>query len=104
MRLTAYVSEFAPPRLMAWGKSFGGRWLFAFVREQHLAAAGERSCRYHNTERLTGALAPLMFALTSGNSRRLLTRVAADLKRHAEAMYRDTGSGPGLDPRTQRTA
>ena len=49
--ITERVSAFEKPRLIAWQKEFGARWLLLAVREQHLEPAGQTSCSYHNTDR-----------------------------------------------------
>lgn len=92
-RLTVTLRALEPSRLIAWGRAFGGRWLFEFVREQHLEPVGKRSCRYHNTERLAGVLAPLMFLFVRRTSHRLLTAVGAALKRYSEAEHGRIGRG-----------
>lgn len=54
------------PRLIAWQKTFGARWLLHTVREQHLEPVDETSCSYHNTDRLTGVLAPVVLLSFGG--------------------------------------
>lgn len=93
MRMTEIVCAFDPPRLIAWRRVFGAHWLLMAVREQHLEPVGETSCRYHNTDRLTGVLAPLVFLCFGGYMRRGFTDVGEGLRRYAEAQYaRDYGS------------
>ena len=55
--------------------------------EQHLEPVNETSCRYHNTDRLTGVLAPLVLLCFGGYMRRGFSDVGLGLKRYAEAMY-----------------
>ena len=88
VRITETVSAFEAPRLIAWGKTFGARRLLAAERGQHLEAVSETSCRYHNTDRLTGALAPLVWLCCSGYMRAGFTRVGEGLKRQSEALYK----------------
>lgn len=51
-------------------KAFGARWLLSAQREQHLQPAGGTGCSYHNTDRLSGVLAPLVFLCFGGYMRR----------------------------------
>ena len=91
MPMTEIISAFETPRLIAWGKTFGARWFLAAVREQHLEAESETSCVYHNTDRLTGVLAPMVLRYFGGFMRRGFTDVGQGLKRHAEAKYAKKG-------------
>lgn len=93
VRITETVSAFEEPRLIAWRRAFGGRWLLGAVREQHLEPVTERSCHYHNTDRLTGLLAPVVFLCFGGYMRRGFTRVGEGLRRYAEAKYERATSG-----------
>ena len=95
MRITESVSAFEQPRLIAWSKAFGTRWLLVSVREQHLEPAGETSCFYHNTDRLTGVLARLVYLLFGGYMRVGFTDVGEGLKRRSEALHGKTVSGGG---------
>lgn len=79
-----------PPRLIAWSKVFGARWLLFAVREQHLEPLSETNCSYHNTDRLTGVLAPIIFLCFGGYMRRGFRDVGEGLKRYAEDMYAKT--------------
>ena len=88
VRIAETVSAFEEPRLIAWGKTFGARWLLAAVREQHLEPVSEASCRYHNTDRLTGLLAPLVLLCAGGYMRVGFTDVGEGLKRQSEALYK----------------
>lgn len=88
VRITETVSAFEEPRLIAWGKTFGARWLLAAVREQHLEPLSETTCRYHNTDRLTGLLAPLVLFCSGGYMRSGFTDVGEGLKRQSEALYK----------------
>ena len=63
--------------LIAWRKTFGARWLLLAVREQHLEPVSETACQYHNTDRLTGMLVPLVFLCRGGVSRALREQVLA---------------------------
>lgn len=90
MEVSATVRAFDPPRLISWGGSFGARWLSGFVREQHLEPLGENSCRYHNVERLSGLLAPMMLLFLGRLTRRNFTSVATELKQRAESKHNET--------------
>jgi len=92
VRITETVSAFEAPRLIAWGKTFGARWLLAAVREQHLEPVSETSCCYHNTDRLTGVLAPLVLLCSGGYMRVGFTGVGEGLKRQSEALYKKSKS------------
>ena len=93
MRITETVCAFDPLRLIAWRKAFGARWLLLAVREQHLEPVSERSCHYHNTDRLTGVLAPLVFVCFGGYMHRGFTRVGEGLRHYAEAKYAGATTG-----------
>ena len=90
--ITETVCAFDGPRLIAWQKTFGARWLLHAVREQHLDRADGSSCRYRNTDRLTGLLAPVVFVLFGGFMRQGFTDVARGLKPYAEARHAETGT------------
>ena len=91
-KITESVCAFEKPRLIAWKKKFGASWLLLAVREQHLKQVGETSCRYHNTDRLTGMLAPMVLACFGSYMRRGFDDVAEGLKEYAEAIYTGTGT------------
>ena len=91
MPITEIVCAFETPRLIAWGKTFGARWFLAAVREQHLEAESETRCVYHNTDRLTGVLAPMVLRCFGGFMRRGFTDVGKGLRRYAEAKYAKKG-------------
>lgn len=97
MRITETVCAFEPPRLIAWRKTFGARWLLLAVREQHLQPASETTCLYHNTDRLTGMLAPLVLLCFGGYMRRGFTDVGEGLRRYSESQYARAkrGGSPG---------
>ena len=90
-RISEKICAFEKPRLIAWKKEFGARWLLLAVREQHLEAGNESSCSYFNTDRLTGVLAPIVLVCFGGYMRRGFADVAEGLKAYAEATY----AGPG---------
>lgn len=100
MQITETVCAFECPRLIAWRKTFGARWLLHAVREQHLEAVSETTCQYHNTDRLTGMLAPLVFLCFGGYMRRGFTDVGDGLRRYSEAKYATArlAGGPGRPP------
>ena len=100
MRITETVSAFEHTRLIAWRKTFGARWLLLAVREQHLAPVSESACLYHNTDRLTGMLAPLVFLCFGGYMRRGFTDVGDGLKRYSEAQYATEKRGGSQDSPT----
>ena len=83
-RITETVCGFEKPRLIAWQKKFGALWLLHAVREQHLRPVGESGCSYHNTDRLTGVLAPMVVVCFGGYMRRGFDAVAAGLKAYVE--------------------
>lgn len=87
MQITETVCAFECPHLIAWQKTFGARWLLHAVREQHLETVSETTCQYHNTDRLTGMLAPLVFLCFGGYMRRGFTDVGDGLSRYSEAKY-----------------
>ncbi|MDE0106455.1 MAG: SRPBCC domain-containing protein [Bryobacterales bacterium] len=95
MQITETVCAFEYPRLIAWRKTFGARWLLHAVREQHLETVSETTCQYHNTDRLTGMLAPLVFLCFGGYMRRGFTDVGDGLRRYSEAKF--TTTRPGAD-------
>ena len=88
VRITETVSAYEAPRLIAWGTTFGASWLLAAVREQHLEPVSETSCFYHNTDRLTGALAPLVLLCFGGYMRAGFTDVGEGLKHQSEALHK----------------
>lgn len=85
--MTETVCAYERPRLIAWNRVFGTRGLLCAVREQHLEPLGKTSCRYHNTDRLTGALAPIVYLCFGGYMRRGFTDVGEGLKAYAETVY-----------------
>ena len=91
-RITETVCAFDEPRLIAWEKTFGARWLLHAVRRQHLAPVGATSCSYHNTDGLTGLLAPLVWACFGGTMRRGFAAMGEALKAHAEARHAGAGA------------
>lgn len=91
-RITETVCAFEKPRRIAWKKKFGAPWLLHAVREQHLEPVGKTSCSYHNTDRLTGLLAPMVFVCFGGYMRRGFHDVAEGLKAWAEALDAETGT------------
>lgn len=86
-RITETVCAFEKPRLLAWSRKFGVRLLLLAVREQHIEARGEDRCSYHNVDRLTGLLAPLVRLTHGGYMRRGFTDAGLGLKTCAEAKY-----------------
>ncbi len=100
MQITETVCAFEYPHLIAWQKTFGARWLLHAVREQHLETVSETTCEYHNRDRLTGMLAPLVLLCFGGYMRRGFTDVGDGLRRYSEATYATTISsgGPGGPP------
>lgn len=92
MRITETVCAVESPGLIAWRKTFGVRWLLLAVREQHLEPVSETACLYHNTDRLTGMLAPLVFLCFGGYMRRGFAAVGEGLRRYSEAKYATTRS------------
>ena len=90
MKITETVCAYETPRLLAWSKAFGARRLLLAVREQHLESLSESSCSYHNTDRLTGVLAPLVFLCFGGYMRCGFRDVGEGLKIYAEALYAKT--------------
>ena len=90
MKITETVSAFEKPRLIAWSKAFGARRLLFALREQHLEPLDGSSCRYRNTDRLTGALAAIVFLCFGGYMRRGFNDVGEGLKHYAEARYAKT--------------
>ena len=87
MKITEYVCAFDKPRVIAWNKAFGARWLLFAQREQHLEPGGKTGCSYHNTDRLSGVLAPLVYLCCGSYMRRGFDDVGKGLKRYTEAMY-----------------
>ena len=90
MKITENVCAFEKPRLIAWSKEFGARWLLLALREQHLDPVSETACSYYNTDRLTGVLAPIILLCFGGYMRRGFSDVGKGLKRYAETMYATT--------------
>lgn len=90
MTITETVCAFEKPRVIAWSKAFGARRLLFALREQHLEPLDESSCRYRNTDRLTGALAAIVFLCFGGYMRRGFNDVGEGLKHYAEARYAKT--------------
>lgn len=91
-RITETVCAFEEPRLIAWEKSFGARWLLHAVRGQHLEPVGAASCSYRNTDGLTGLLAPIVWACFGGYMRRGFAAVGEALKAHVEAHHAGAGA------------
>ena len=91
-RISENVCAFEKPRLIAWEKKFGARWLLLAVREQHLDPAGKTSCSYHNTDRLTGVLAAMVLVCFGAYMRRGFADVAEGLKAYAEGPLRGNRS------------
>lgn len=89
-RITESVSGIEKPRLIAWQKKCGVRWLLHAVREQHLKPVGESGCSYHNTDKLTGVLAPMVLACFGGYMRRGFEAATEGLKAYAEARQAGT--------------
>lgn len=94
MTVTEIVRAYERPRRIVWSKEFGTRRLLAAVREQHLEPLGDSSCRYHNTDRLTGLLAPMVLLFFGGYMRRGFNDVGEGLKSYAEAVYAATNTRP----------
>ena len=92
MKITETVCAFEKPRLIAWTKTFGARWLLVAVRQQVLEPVDETSCTYHNTDQLTGLLAPVVLLFNGNYMRRGFTDVGEGLKRYAEAIYERKGA------------
>ena len=90
-RITESICAFEEPRLVAWKKEFGARWLLLAVREQYLEPVDKTSCSYHNTERLTGVLAAMVFVCFGAYMRRGFGDVTDGLKACAEAIHAGTG-------------
>lgn len=101
MNITETICAYEKPRLIAWSKAFGTRWLLLAVREQHLESLSETSCCYHNADRLTGVLAPIVYLCFGGYMRRGFHDVGEGLKGHAEALYAETKID-GLSPSLRR--
>ena len=97
VRITETVCAYEAPRLLAWRKTFGARWLLVAVREQHLERLDAGSCRYYNTDRLTGVLARFVLVYFGGYMRRGFGDVGEALKRRAEALHAATKT-VGEDP------
>lgn len=95
-KITETVCALERPRLIAWRRIFGARLLLLAVREQHLEPLDGSSCRYHNIERITGMLAPVVLLCCGGYMRRGFTEVGAGLKRYAEGWYAGMRK-PGID-------
>lgn len=56
------------------------------------APVGKTSCSYHNADKMTGVLAPMVLACFGGYMRRGFDDVAEGLKAHAEAIHAETGT------------
>ena len=92
MKITETVCAFEKPRLIAWTKTFGARWFLVAVRQQILEPVDEASCTYHNTDRLTGLMAPVVLLLNGSYMRRGFNDVGEGLKRYAEAVHQRKGA------------
>ena len=79
-RITEILCAFEKPRLIAWEKKFGARWLLFAKREQHIEPIGDSNCRYYNIDILTGLLAPIVYLCFSNYMRRGFRDVATGLK------------------------
>ena len=90
IKITENVYAFEKPHLIAWSKKFGTRQLLFAIRRQHLELVSETSCDYHNTDRLTGMLAPVVLLCFGGYMRRGFSDVGKGLKQYAETMYAKT--------------
>ena len=93
MKVTETVCAVEKPRLIAWNKAFGSRHLLLAVREQHLEPVGEARCSYHNTDRLTGLLAPVILLCFGSYMHRGFSDAGKGLKHYSEAMYARTKAG-----------
>ena len=92
MKITETVCAFEKPQLIAWTKTFGARWFLVAVRQQILEPVDDTRCTYHNTDQLTGLMAPVVLLLNGGYMRRGFNDVAKGLKCYAEAMYKQKGT------------
>lgn len=92
MKITETVCAFEAPRLIAWTKTFGVRWFLVAVRRQVLEPVDDARCTYHNTDQLTGLMAPVVLLLNGSYMRRGFIDAAEGLKRYAEAMYERKGA------------
>ncbi len=79
MRASIIASE-------VWGPNRGS------VQDRHLTPVGETGCSYHNTDGLTGVLAPMVSVCSGGYMRRGFGDVAEGLKAYAEAIQAGTGT------------
>ena len=57
-----------------------------------MGPVGKTSCSYHNTDRLTGVLAPMVSVCFGGYMRRGFDDVAGGLKAYAEAIDTETAT------------
>ena len=83
-RITETVCAVEKPRLLAWSRPFGPRWLLLALREQHIDTLGENRCSYHNIDHLSGLLAPLVRLTHGAYMRRGFTDTGMGLKTFAE--------------------
>lgn len=98
MKIAETVCAFEKPRLIAWTKTFGVRWFLVAVRQQVLEPMDDTRCTYHNTDQLTGLMAPVVLLLNGDYMRRGFNDVAEGLKRYAETMYeRKEAANPKAD-------
>ena len=89
--ITETVFQFDKPRLLGWNKVFVTRWLLFAMREQILEPVGETCCTYHNVDRLSGLLAPLVWLCFGGYMRRGFTDVGVGLKSFVETGNAESG-------------
>lgn len=92
LRITEFVCAVEKPRLLAWNRAFGARWLLFSLREQHIVTLGENLCSYHNIDRLSGLLAPLVRLTLGAYVRRGFTDVGKGLKNYAENHVENSNS------------
>ncbi|MXW84321.1 MAG: SRPBCC domain-containing protein [Rhodothermaceae bacterium] len=84
-RITETLCAFEKPRLIAWEKKFGARWLLFAKREQHIEPISDSTCRYYNVDILNGLLAPVVYLCFGNYMRRGFRDVATGLKAFMES-------------------
>lgn len=84
-RITEILCAFDKPRLIAWEKKFGARWLLFAKREQHIEPVGDTNSRYYNVDILTGLLAPIVHLCFGNYMRSGFRDVARGLKAFMES-------------------
>lgn len=76
-----------PPHLMSWQKAFPHKSVLFAVRDQIIESDSQLSCIYHNTDTLTGLIAPIIGPTFGRYMEKGFNEVGEALKVRAESLY-----------------